>query len=220
MQSKEIRNYLDRNFITLDDLQKATNLTEKQIRDFIEQRCFPHPSYVIKQTESIYSHLSGKSETIFNKTEEYFHPSMIDWLKQIENEKPSSNLAYQLYSKFESEYQQSILQRSAKQFGFDGSATENWDHLLNGIYGICIKGPITADNIIRKAVAVHRVASLTDNGSAQSIAAAKKNDLLSALKEFDAIVADFAPHDRPASSRKRLFDDVIRRLGLEEEFTR
>jgi|GEM_PF-4753254 len=209
-----IRNYLTHNFITLGDLEKGSGLSSQQIWEFIDQRCAPYPSYRIRRHEEVYSNLSRKSELIHTTTEDYFSPSTMDWLREINHEEPSPQLSEQLYQNFKLKYEHAYIVRTGTAIHSETKIKEEWEHFLDGIYGICIKGSVTADSIVRKARAVEKVAALTDNGTAPTIRNSKRQELIAALREFDTIVSPFAPHDWPTSSRKRLFDDLIPRYNL------
>lgn len=230
-----IREYLVKNFLTLHQLARASGMSEARVRSLIEQECVPGPSYILRSATHISSSLHDQPEEYKGPVEEFFSPSVTFWIAASEQAVPTGSLSEAMYQRFEVEFFAALIRRSAGDHGFadlfddkgrlnqtraKASARAVWRDLLKGTYGICIKGPVTADSVVRKAIAVHRVASLTNNGMALEIEPSRRETLVAALREFDDVVSHFAPHDWARSSRKRLFDDLLLRYGLQREFPR
>lgn len=228
--AESIHKYLIKNFLGLEQIVRATGKPEQEIAKLIEDRCIPGPSYKFKKNSEVFSHLSGNLENFPNEEESFYAPSLINWIAQAEQEKYQGKV---IYAKFEHEYFESLIQRNSREYGFAeffekngnlietkarAEALSEWENTLKGIYGICIKGPVTADAIVRKAIATNRVTELTDGGKKVELESALRLELIDALKEFDQVVSHFAPHDWPKSSRKRLFDDLVLKYNLASEF--
>ncbi|MGE4132374.1 MAG: DUF6058 family natural product biosynthesis protein [Bdellovibrionales bacterium] len=234
ISAESITAYLIENYLTLDQLANESNSTPKEIRDLVTSRCAPSASYTTSPSIQISSQLYASIENYKSQEQTFYSPSIICSIKKCQKWKGGSRqaLAAALYNEFEAEFFSSLVAREAQNFGFEEVfekmnlnpdkarplAKRAWESFLKGIYGICVRGNVTADSIVRKAIAINRVALLTNNGSQAEISASLRPSLIVALREFDSAVSRFAPHDWPTSSRKRLFDDLVPKYNLETEF--
>ncbi|MBI3548058.1 MAG: hypothetical protein HY078_03290 [Elusimicrobia bacterium] len=234
--AEQVQGYLSDTFLTLDGLAERSGLTARRLLELIYAGCIPGPSYFVSARGKISTYLHGDSALDAGAPELYFSPATLEWIKRsasLANGGGDRETARRMQALFETEFSRALAEIDAERLAFpecfakDGTldkskfgevARDKWTHVLKGTYGICVREPLSAADVVRKAVAVMRIAKLTDEGRKPNLNAREREALLAALKDFDAIVSEFAPHDRPTSSRKRYFDDIVSKHAFESHF--
>jgi len=87
---------------------------------------------------------------------------------------------------------------------------EEWQHFLNGIYGLCTKSGLPED-IAAKELAILQINALIEKDNLDK---AQRDKLTKAVNLLDAASSLFAPHERLKSSRHRLIDEVRHQYQL------
>ena len=227
---EKVLKYLSENYVTIEQLALATSISCDELESMVAAEIIPCASYRFLSKAQIFSNLSERWEDVETKEIQFYPLGIIKWVKMaVGYYREQAN--GEIYLKFEEEFIRALVKRPANVYGFSDlfspelcleraklEARKKWMSMMRGIFGICIKGEISADAIVRKGIAVERVAKLTDDGAKVHLEESNRALLVEALMEFDQIVSNFGPHDWERSSRKRLFDDLVPRFALEREF--
>ncbi len=238
---EHVQTYLQSHFLTLSQLAKQAQVSECEIHDLVRHGCIPGPTYFSRASVTLSSPGIDPVDIDDQSLIEYFHPSTVDWVRlaeQLASESTERNLlhlASLMRFHFESEFALALKEYPAAQYGFEEyfvteneisraqfhqKVLEEWTQVLRGTYGKCLRIPVTARNIVHKGVISARILEITDHLKKESLAPAEREKLISAMDDFNKVVAEFSPHDRLLSSRKRLFDDLIPKYGLQDHFQR
>ncbi|MBZ0113416.1 MAG: hypothetical protein K8J08_13215 [Thermoanaerobaculia bacterium] len=208
----ELLNYLDANFLTRRQLLEISQTTEEQLQKWIELSIAPRSSYRLDLSVSCDSYFGDHqgSESV-----EYFAKGTLSWLGFL-REIASPGDAFLA---FERRYKARLDNLRASGFrsdspklneGIEAHIASEWGHFLDGVYGLCTRSGLPED-IAAKEFAVVITQELIERSD---LTERELEDLAAAVDLLDAASADFAPHEREQSSRRRLVDDVRRRYRL------
>lgn len=236
-----VHTYLKSHYLTLPQLARAAETSEAEIEEYIHAGCIPAACYVLQASNTVTSPLSGEVRIDGDKAVEYHSPSTIEWLARAKHLARESSVidlptvAKLMHFQFETEFALALTEMEAQRYGFaDCFMAENaisreklhlkvdseWKNALQGLYGIVLRGPVCARSIVKNGVLTARLMSITDNGEKEVLTSAEKDELLRTMREFNELVSEFPPHEHAVSVRKRLFDDLIPRYGLQNHFHR
>lgn len=208
----ELINYLNEHFLAKQALLDVTKITAQQLVQYQEQGVMPKPSYKLK--------LNVQSDSFFGIYEEeqfieYYGKGYSAWLATIQSIS-STQVAYET---FEKRYKTAIDELATQGFmsnnpkvhlGLSQHIKEEWQHFLNGIYGLCTRTGLPED-IAAKELSILIISELSEieNLSTEQLA-----QLTKAVNLLDQSSALFAPHERKQSSRFRLVDEMRRKYML------
>ncbi len=94
--------------------------------------------------------------------------------------------------------------------GLEQHIKEEWQHFLEGTYGLCTKSGLPED-IAAKEIAIYQINEILEQDE-------NKRDIETLTKAVDLLdnaSSLFSPHERLRSSRHRLVDEVRRQHKLE-----
>lgn len=221
---KEINlNYLEENFLTLEQIASRTDISAEVIKSFINKKITPEPSYIVRQIIEITSPLEDKHE--IEEVVWYFPESYVELLKASQN-KSAENLK----QSFVAEMRRHLLGHSAKEFAYGnvfesggkpneeklaGELENEWRYYNQGIYGICTLHAIPRE-IIEKEIAVKKLLNALDTFSAGELIN-RKSEISLIIDEFDKVSNLFAPYQRESNSRGKYVDKILKHLGMEEK---
>lgn len=213
-----ITNYIEKNYLTLDELSNQTNIHHNQLQALIDNGCLPKHSHVI--TKQIVFHTEIFGDEVFNEQIFYYHPSLIPWAIKAHKYLADENLiavANKIKADFIDELQQALLSlKNAKPIlkyccDMNGNIltkevneiiSEHWPYIMDGTYGVCLK-EISAQNILLKNIAVAVLEEWVNSNN-------DKNKLYEkaqyAAELYNSVAADFGPHEIFKSTRARLVD--------------
>lgn len=236
-----VQTYLHTHFLTLERLAEAAQVSATEVHDLVRNGCIPGPTYYSRVSVTFSSFGQDPVEVDDQTLIEYYNPSTVDWIRlaeQLASESTDRNLlhlASLMRFHFESEFALALKEYPAFKYGyrdyflseneisrdvFHQKVLEEWNHVLHGTYGKCLRIPVTARSVVRKGVASARILAITDQLHKEVLSDGERSELIEAMTEFNQVVSEFSPHDRTTSSRKRLFDDLITKYGLQNHFQR
>ena len=209
----ELIKYLNDHFFTKQELLDISKVTEQDLLKYQENGLMPKCSYRLS--------LNLKSDSFFglhnNEQEiEYYSKGYSSWLGIIQ----LSNSADTVYAIFASRYELAIenLRDKGHSTGspkvtteLDNHIKEEWNHFLNGIYGLCTKSGLPED-IAAKEFSILEINELLELNELTSEQISK---LTVAVNLLDSASSLFAPHERLQSSRHRLVNEVRRKYKLQ-----
>lgn len=217
----ELINYLSRYFLTKQELLVAAKITEQELSHYQKLKVMPKCSYKLQLNVASTSFFGLHNE---EQAIEYYAKGYIAWLAIVQ----SLNDAKNIYSLFETRYKATIehLRLQGHYSASDKINTsldlhikEEWQHFLDGIYGLCTKSGLPED-IAAKEFSILEINELTANPELTELTELVElteqqlSQLTSAVNLLDSASALFAPHERLKSSRHRLVDEVRRKYVL------
>lgn len=230
--SEDVYEYLKQQYVTIDWLAERSGLTAQQIDELVREKCIPGPSYEIFETAEVAAFTSNNPTELARKTiGRHFSPSVLAW---IDRAKPllaglrGPELREHLKRQFLGEYREGLVKNAAQQINyrglFDGDGTlsesrfqdhfeQTWNHWWNGTWGICVIQSDSFERITRKQIAVERLIQLTEDGKKLSFSEVEAFATKMAIAMYEEIVPPFSRHDHRDSSRLRLVENVLPRLG-------
>jgi len=207
----DLINYLNENYYSKQQLLDLAKISESELLYLQEKKVMPTCSYKLTLNYSSYSFFGEYS----NENEiEYYAKGYLSWIGML---KATTELE-SIFSIFSQRYSKSIsdlknagyTSSNAKlNSDFDSHIMNEWEHFLNGIYGLCTKSGLPED-IAGKELAVLQISEMLEQKK-------EKIDLVqlaNAVNLLDKSSAMFAPHERIKSSRHRLIDEVRREYKL------
>lgn len=208
----ELIQYLTKHFFTQKELLELSKVTEQDLRKYQANRVMPKCSYKLQlnlQSDSFFG-LYNDEQVI-----EYYAKGYVSWLAIIQ----SLDSTEAVYSLFSSRYKKAI--ENFKALGHSASSIKltseldqhiknEWEHFLNGIYGLCTQSGLPED-IAAKELSILEINELL---AINELTPEQINKLTIAVNLLDSASSLFAPHERQQSSRQRLIDDVRRKYQL------
>ena len=88
--------------------------------------------------------------------------------------------------------------------GVDKMMNEHWDYVMDGTYGVCLKN-ISAKNMLIKNISVAILEQWEENNQG-TMNNNRRIQISHAADLYDAVSANFGPHDVNKSTRGRLFN--------------
>lgn len=213
----QLINYLNKYLLTKEDLLTNSATTKEQFELFQKNKLMPACSYKLNISSNCHSFFGEYNE---QQTIEYYSKGYTSWLGILH----SINNSNEIFTIFSNRYKQQLIELKALESvskehkvnaDIDLHIKEEWQHFINGTYGLCTKSGLPED-IAAKEVAILIINELTANHDA-SDSALSNNDitrLTQAVNLLDSASALFAPHERENSSRERLVNKVRRKYQL------
>ncbi|MGB0893813.1 MAG: DUF6058 family natural product biosynthesis protein [Parashewanella sp.] len=208
----ELINYLQSNFYTKQELLEISKVTETEFSDFQSIGLMPQCSYELElnlQSNSFFG-LHRETQKI-----EFYAKGYSSWLAIILSLKSPQDI-YNLFSEryksaLKTLYKQGHSANSIKLTSkLNEHIQEEWDHFINGIYGLCTKSGLPED-IAAKELAILEINELLDE---ENISGDFLEKLIQAVNLLDQVSSEFAPHERIKSSRHRFINEVRRNYKL------
>ncbi len=204
--------YLFQHFITRDHLLEQAGVSRQELEQLQSDSMMPKPSYQLDMSINCVSFFGPHEE---NSAIEFYSKGNVEWLSLILRDCDSQRVR----SVFDNRYQKQLTILRDKGFhpsmpnALDTMAEHldnEWGYFLDGTYGLCTKSGLPED-IAAKELAIIIIKEHLD---VKELTDEQKLYLKSAVDLLDSVTSLFAPHERAASSRKRLIEDVRRAYAL------
>jgi len=222
-----ILDYVRRRCLAPPALAQAAGLTEDRLRELIAARCLPGPTYVLDPSLTVRSAI--RSEALA-QPEEWFGGAVVPWARRAaESDLPLPELADCFRQDFAADFRRALLASEGRRYGwtelFDAAGTidepafakaldeiweENW---LGGAYAVCLRR-FDGRHLVTKLVERSRIRALTDEGTKPALTPAEAEQVTAAMARLDAVLAPFAPHERPHGTPGLWIDRIADRYGL------
>lgn len=198
----------DAGFIEENQLLAQVGIDATQLSQYQQQRCCPMPSYRVQ--------LAGQVTSFFGEqslTEEirYYPKGMPFWLGVIQQFSDEQAVKQYFINAYQQAAQALIADSQYPDIDEGLLATVDlanvWQHFLKGTYGVCTTNALP-DIIARKTLAARAIDKHLNGATVDTAVLHRLIDLL------DAVAAEFAPHERPQSSRQRLVTELRQRYPL------
>ncbi|WP_444958940.1 DUF6058 family natural product biosynthesis protein [Microbulbifer sp. ZKSA002] len=209
----ELLNYLDKHFLTKEQLIQATQISELQLQRYQDEGVMPKPSYKLNIQWDCESFFGAHSE---KQAVEYFAKGYTSWIDVIEAKQDFNSI----YQCFGDRYMDKIAQ--LRNLGYESSnpkfsseisqyIEEEWQHFIEGTYGLCTRSGLPED-IAAKELASTEINALLAQDNLNQKQIHRLNRFVDLLDETGAY---FAPHERSISSRQKLIDTPRRKYNLD-----
>lgn len=205
--------YLNDYFHTGGELLAAAGIDAAGLARLQQRRMVPRASYRLRidvACNSVFGPHTEQDEV------EYYARGCASWIgdvRALAGEEDAFGHFARLYrSRLERRANEGMVtDLSALNGGIEVHLRAEWDHFLNGTYGLCTKSGLPAD-IADKELAIAIIEGIS--ASVQALTRAETVYLSRIVDMLDTASALFAPHEVARSSRRRLIDEVRKQHQL------
>ncbi len=211
----ELINYLNEHYLTKQQLLDLAKISDDELCLYQRQEIMPKCSYRLALN---YSSHSFFGEFTKQSDIEYYAKGYLSWLGIIK----ASNNHQSIFAIFAQRYRQAISELTQQGYHSDDAKVnekldqhiaDEWQHFLNGTYGLCTKSGLPED-IAAKELAILQINETLALDEHSELGEPELAKLVKAVNLLDASSSIFAPHERANSSRHRLVDEVRRKYQL------
>lgn len=234
-----LRDYLHHHFVDGATLAWMAGMSTARLNALIEAGAIPAPSYLVLD-DCIESAVFGQIHGVVADAGRYFRPEQLRWVQLAGKAAPglerqavlavlcqelrdalrdaALEQATPLHAK-QAETSLAPAQHSQKALStgqLDAQIEQQLHallpHFFNGTFGLCVANPACGYAIVRKELLQAQLSTLTHNGTVPAPSGVTSTELLRLIDEFAAVSMPFSPAEYPRSSRKRLVDDLRRKI--------
>lgn len=208
----ELIDYLTDSFFSKSQLLAHSKMNAEQLCFFQETGVMPQPSYRLNLRMTCASFF-GDHQRDHNL--EFYAKGYTTWLGMLQELDQPVDAA----TIFNRRYRAELKRLNQKGFcsqdpklnsGLEAHLGQEWQHFLEGTYGLCTKSGLPED-IAAKELAIAIIKPWQHRSDLTSSQLEKLSDAVDLLDRASAL---FAPHERQRSSRHRLVDQVRQSFGF------
>jgi Family of unknown function (DUF6058) len=222
----ELDSYLATHYLDANQFADFCSITNAALSALIVQQLIPEPSYRVSNSATLYSYAFGEMDAPGAKAGEYFHPANRAWVLLAQSSEFSGD-ASQLKARFLDKLKSALAEFNQTLFRLNDSFTDDgkpipegliarsetaWEHFLKGTFGLCIANPISEYEIARKEILQEKLLTLSENGLKANFTGEEISMLLTLIDDYETASMPFSPVEYSRSSRKRLIEDLRKRL--------
>jgi hypothetical protein len=214
VKQEDVQRYLDANFLRLDELAARAGVTPERVLELAAAQCVPPHSHEVRGV-TVYASTFGEY-TAAVPPERYYHPSLVDWVRKasaLARRHSLADVARRMRKDFEETFEAALDGRSPP---WPRGVDYAWAYIMDGTWGLCLK-EISVANLLQKEFARQTIARLVSPDPGHELTSAARAALIEAIRAYDAVAADFGPHEFADSSRSREVGAAIEKYGLAEE---
>jgi hypothetical protein len=206
MAGMNLIDYLQQHFLTRAQLLAHTGIAAR-LDELQAAGMMPRPSYRLR--------LDLACDSFFGQHEErqaidWYAHGYVAWAGLLQ----ALDGPQQAYEVFAQRYRRRLAQLAVDKLVFDPQALAGdahigaeWQHFLDGTYGLCTRSGLPED-IAAKEAAISLIRALTETGARQGLNEEERQRLAAAVDLLDRASSPFAPHEVARSSRRRYVDEV------------
>jgi hypothetical protein len=207
MAGMNLIDYLNRHFLTREQLLARTGMDGARLAALQERGMMPRPSYRLR--------LELACDSFFGRHDEchaidWYAQGYVAWaglLDALDDPRQAFHVFADRYRRRLAQLADDNLCTVGGELAADAHIAAEWGHFLDGTYGLCTRSGLPED-IAAKEAAIAVIRELTPRESGQGLADEGRRRLAAAVDLLDAASAPFAPHEVARSSRRRYVDDV------------
>ena len=207
MAGMNLIDYLQRHFLTREQLLAQASVAGERLNELQAAGMMPRPSYRLRLDLACDSFFGQHAESHII---DWYAQGYVAWAGLLE----ALDGPGQAYAVFAQRYRRRLAQLAVDKLGIDpqdlaGDAhiAAEWQHFLDGTYGLCTRSGLPED-IAAKEAAIVLIRALTASGARQDLREEERQRLAAAVDLLDRASAPFAPHEVAHSSRRRYVDEV------------
>ena len=217
VKREDVQRYLEANYLRLEALAARAGVTPDRVVELVAAQCVPPHSHEVRGVVVFASTFGEYTAAL--PPERYYHPSLVDWVRKasaLARSHTLADVARRMRKDFEQAFEAALDGRPAP---WPRGVDHAWAYLMDGTWGLCLK-EISVASLLQKEFARQTIRRLVSPDPRHELSAAGRAALVEAIDAYDAVAADFAPHELGASSRCREVCAAIEKYGLAEELGR
>jgi Family of unknown function (DUF6058) len=230
MALTNLDSYLAKHYLEEKQFADICGISTAVLSALIAKQLIPEPSYRVSKNSTVYSYVFGEMDAPGAKAGEYFHPVNHAWVLLAQSSE-FDNASSLLKARFSDNFQSALAEFNQNLFRLNDSFTDDgkpiiegliarsetaWEHFLKGTFGLCIANPVSEYEIARKEILQEKLSALSESGLKASFTSEEVSTLLTLIKEYEMASMPFSPIEYSRSSRKRLVEDLRKRLLTNE----
>jgi uncharacterized protein YdbL (DUF1318 family) len=226
----DLNAYLERHYLTAEQLAANCSISTSELASLVAEKLVPHASYTVDRGDTLVSQAFGKLLVRNAAPGQYYHPGNAHWIKLALEETSRSGpqgAHRELKKRFKGQYAAALRELNDSTFRLPDSFTDDgeeisasvdlrteaaWNYFVDGVFSLCVADPSTEESIALKEILQEALVDLTDDGSRADYSAEEKRRILSLIDRYALAAMPFSPVEYPLSSRKRLVEDLRRKL--------
>jgi len=211
---QDIERYLEAHYLRLEELAARAGVTAERVTELIDAQCVPPHSHEVHGV-TVYASTFG-DYTAAVPPERHYHPSLVAWVKKasaLARRHSLADVARRMRKDFEQAFEDALDGRAPP---WPRGVDHAWAYLMDGTWGLCLKD-ISVAAMLQKEFARATIARLVSPDPNHVLSPAARAVLIEAIHAYNAVAADFAPHERADSSRCREVGAAIEKYGLAQE---
>jgi hypothetical protein len=213
VRQADVQQYLDANYLRLDELAARAGVTPERVLELVAAHCVPPHSHEVRGV-AVYASTFGEY-TAAVPPHRYYHPSLVDWVKKasaLARRHSLADVARRMRKDFEQAFEDALDGRAPP---WPRGVDYAWAYVMDGTWGLCLK-EISVANLLQKEFARQTIARLVSPDPGHDLTPPARAALIEAIHAYDAVAADFGPHEFADSSRCREVEAAIEKYGLAE----
>ncbi|PWF55554.1 DUF6058 family natural product biosynthesis protein [Massilia glaciei] len=205
----QLIHYLNETFFTENQLLAACQIDAGTLAQLQQRRIMPLPSYHLRLRVDCDSVFGAHSE---QSAIAYYAKGYVDWVGILPTLADDGCAFERFATRYRRRAQElmdcGIAPRHEKlNAGMAAHLRSEWEHFLNGTYGLCTRSGLP-DDIATKEVAAMMIDEILAEADKRALTSTQCAALQQAVDLLDSASAQFAPHEVARSSRQRLISDV------------
>lgn len=219
---RETPRYIRQNFLTLEQLSDASNVSDEEILRLIDKQCIPQHSYEITEVTEVSSFFGQRvSQRTVTRFYARTHLELIREATDQVQKQDLAGIARATKEEFFQEYRRQIrngeldLPGLMEEVDVEVLLKEEWQAWLDGIYGLCTV-EATAEDVAIKEISIRFIRKITADATKTSLTILERKRLQEAVDRLDGAASFFAPDERANSSRQRWIGRIVEKYELVE----
>jgi hypothetical protein len=201
MAGMKLIDYLNSHFLTREQLLARSGIDGARLDALQALGVMPRPSYRLQVQLACDSYFGAHTES---HAIDWYAQGMVAWAGLLE----ALDGPRQAFEVFAARYRRRLAQlEAAEDLMSDTHIAAEWQHFLDGTYGLCTRSGLPED-IAAKEAAIVLIRAMTALAARQGLDEEERGRLAGAVDLLDAASAPFAPHEVARSSRRRYVDEV------------
>jgi hypothetical protein len=201
MAGMKLIDYLNSHFLTREQLLARSGIDGARLDALQALGMMPRPSYRLQVQLACDSYFGAHAES---HAIDWYAQGMVAWAGLLE----ALDGPRQAFEVFAARYRRRLAQLAADEtLSSDAHIAAEWQHFLDGTYGLCTRSGLPED-IAAKEAAIVLIRAMTALAARQGLDEEERGRLAGAVDLLDAASAPFAPHEVARSSRRRYVDEV------------
>lgn len=226
--------YLAAHFLNEAQLMAAADISADELATLVGQGLVPAPSYVVSEQGKVTSYVFGEMDAGGAIPGRYFHPSQTVWIARarealaVDGVQPQQHLQAVFTARFGAALADLNASTCRMPDSFDASGKpiasglavrleSAWLHFQKGTFGLCVAAPVSEAHIARKEVLQEKLTQLSENGSRSAYSPSEAAALRALIEAYATAAMPFSPVEYPISSRKRLVEDLLKKMRHVEQ---
>jgi hypothetical protein len=205
----ETLGYLERNYLTLEQLTAASGVAAARLQELIGAGCLPAHSHEATFSLRVEARINGSHPTE-DKCVQFFHRDLIQLA--AEADQLARRIGIEAAARaLRERHDAAVAAEGSLELGSPAHrdlADRAWAAWRDGTFGVCLRRVSTAD-MIRKVMATEQMKSFLQHAAAEGCGVVDGRALAAALERYAAVTGPFGPHEREGSTRALVYEPAL-----------